>query len=146
MCLFYGVANIGPWLRCIFAALYITRAHIPSGAHNHMFDLFNIAGKVQEVKSRIETVKADLQSQTTEAEAGGGLVKVALTGDYKVQDIQIADELLLADRKEELQDLLVVALNAATAEIKQTLATRIKTETQGLLPNMPGLDLNALLG
>ena len=111
-----------------------------------MFDLFNIAGKIQEVKSRIETVKADLQSQTTEAEAGGGLVKVALTGDYKVQDIQISDELLLADRKEELQDLLVVALNAATAEIKQTLATRIKAETQGLLPNMPGLDLNALLG
>lgn len=110
-----------------------------------MFDFLNIASKINEVKARMAAIKAELPGMSTTAEGGGGLVKVTVTGDLRVADVVIAQELQDPSRHEELQDLLVLTLNNAIETMRAQVAAYTKQQTEGLLPNIPGMDLGNML-
>ena len=80
-------------------------------------DLFS---KLQEAQQKMQEGKQKLASVTFDGEAGDGTVKVSVTGNREVKTISIDDQLLSPERKEELEDLLITALNRAleNAEIK----------------------------
>jgi hypothetical protein len=65
-----------------------------------------------------------LAQETVTATAGGGAVKVTITGDQKCQSIVIAPELLEDADAEMLQDLVLSAVNLAldqSRELQQNL-------------------------
>ncbi len=62
--------------------------------------------KANEVKQRLETIMV-------EGESTNGLVKVTANGNRSIKDISIADELMNLERKEELQDLIMIACEKA---------------------------------
>ncbi|MFN5885822.1 MAG: YbaB/EbfC family nucleoid-associated protein [Bacteroidota bacterium] len=62
--------------------------------------------KADEVKQRLETIMV-------EGEASNGLVKVTANGNRIIKDIVIADALMTPERKEELQDLILIACEKA---------------------------------
>lgn len=68
--------------------------------------LMDAQKKADEIKQRLETI-------TVEGVAGSGLVKVVANGNRLIKDILIADDLMQPDRKEELQDLLLIACEKA---------------------------------
>ena len=69
-----------------------------------------------------------------EAESSG--VKVTVNGNKEVLNIVITDPSVLAD-KEQLEDLLVVAINRALAEAGDKAAVQAEEMMQGMLP--PGM-------
>ena len=100
-----------------------------------MFDLIN---KLGEVKKKMEEVKTRLGHVLLDGEAGEGLVKVTVNGNREVKAIEIKDELLTPERKEELEDLLEVAFNRALQKAEETNESEMKAAGRDFLPGFPG--------
>jgi hypothetical protein len=90
-------------------------------------------------KMQVEMAKAqeDLASTAVAGTAGGGAVEVTMTCDYRVTGVKLAREAVDPDDTETLEDLLVVAMNAAVGAAQETSAKRMSTVTGGL--HIPGL-------
>jgi hypothetical protein len=92
--------------------------------------------QVQQMQDRMAKVQTDLESETVEASAGGGAVRVVATGAQKVVSVVIDPE--AAADTEMLQDLVLAAVNEALEASRQLAAKRMQAITGGLgLP--PGL-------
>ena len=101
-----------------------------------MMDMF---GKLGEMKKAMEEVKQRLDSVMVEGAAGEDTVKVFMTGNREVKEIKIDPRYLKEDRKEELEELLVIAVNRAGERAQNTSESELKAAGQGILPNIPGL-------
>ncbi|GMA50573.1 nucleoid-associated protein [Alicyclobacillus contaminans] len=100
----------------------------------NMNQLMKQAKKMQE-----ELLKAQeaLAEQTVEGTAGGGAVKVTMSGHKQVTAVSIDKDVVNPDDVEMLQDLLVAALQDATAKVDQLTESTMGKYTRGL--NIPGL-------
>jgi DNA-binding YbaB/EbfC family protein len=79
-------------------------------------------------------------------ESGGGMVKATVNGKKQVIALDIDVTILKADDKIIVQDLVVAAVNKALDEVEVLSREAIRKSTEGLLPNIPGMDLNSLMG
>jgi DNA-binding YbaB/EbfC family protein len=92
--------------------------------------------QVQKMQNRMAKVQAELEKEEIEASAGGGAVKVVVTGQQKVVSVTVDPE--VAADVEMLQDLVVAAMNEALERSRELAANRMQEVTAGLgLP--PGL-------
>jgi DNA-binding YbaB/EbfC family protein len=92
--------------------------------------------QVQQMQDRMSKVQAELESETVEASAGGGAVRVVATGTQKVVSVTIDPS--AASEPEMLQDMVVAAVNEAIEKSKQLAASKMQAVASGLgLP--PGL-------
>jgi nucleoid-associated protein EbfC len=69
--------------------------------------------QAQAMLAQQQEAQEKLKSETVEATAGGGMVRVVLTGDMRVQDLTIDPDAVDPEDVEMLQDLVVAALNEA---------------------------------
>jgi DNA-binding protein YbaB len=83
------------------------------------------------IKSQIDEKKTQLASSIIEAESGGNLIQISMSGDRKIQSLKINTDLAKMET-EDLEDLLSVALNRA---LEQTDAMHNKIMSEA------GLDL-----
>jgi len=111
-----------------------------------MFDFMNIMNKVKEAQAKIKEKQAELVHLTTDGEAGAGMVKVIVNGHRKVVDIVIDDSLFTPEDKDMLKDLIVAATNKALESIDVKIKEEMKKATEGLMPNIPGMDLGNMFG
>lgn len=109
-----------------------------------MFDMFSMMGKLKEVQAKMKEAQDNLQFITVTAESGAGLVKAKVNGQRKLISLEIDDSLLNKEDKEMISDLVVAAVNKAMDEAGEKAKDEMKRQTEGLLPNIPGLDLNNL--
>jgi nucleoid-associated protein EbfC len=93
-------------------------------------DLF---GKLQEAQQKMQEGKEKLAEVIIDGEAGNGAVKVSVSGTREVKTIVIDSQLMTADRKEELEDLLVTALNRALKNAEQAWDDEMKGLAGGML-------------
>lgn len=100
------------------------------------FDFSNLGGLMQLAQQRMQQLKDNAEKLRCEGTAGGGLVKVVVSGDYQVQSVSIAPK-AMGDR-ELLEDLVRAATADALGKVRLELAQQIKTLTGGL-PIPPGL-------
>lgn len=105
-----------------------------------MFDIMNIMSKVKEAQAKIKEKQEQLVYLTAEGESGAGLVKVKVNGHRRLVDIVIDDSLVNPHDKEMLKDLIVAATNKAFEEIDQLIKQEMKKATEGMMPNIPGMD------
>jgi len=110
-----------------------------------MFDMMKMLGKMKEVQSKMKEAQEKLVHIKTTGESGGGMVKAEVNGKKQLLKIQIEDEIFDKDDKELLQDLVVAAVNKAMEEADVLAKAELKKSTEGLLPDIPGLDLNNLM-
>jgi len=101
-----------------------------------MFDMF---GKISEMKEKMESVKQSLDTIDVTGQSPNGRIKIIMNANKVVKSINIEQELLTADNAEELEDLLIVAINRAIENAETTAQEKIKAATAGMLPNIPGL-------
>ncbi len=106
--------------------------------------MFNMMGKVKEMQARMKEAQDQLELLTTEAESGAGMVKVKVNGKKQILQIQIDPSLLTADQVAIVQDLLVAAINKAQDEAEELARQSLAKATEGMLPNIPGMDLGSL--
>jgi DNA-binding YbaB/EbfC family protein len=90
-----------------------------------------------------DVIKAQeqLAGETVEASAGGGMVKVTMTGDMKLREITISPEAIDPEDPELLQDMVTAAVNEAIRSAHELASSRLGgvTGMGGGLPGMGGL-------
>jgi nucleoid-associated protein EbfC len=99
-------------------------------------DPMKMLRQVQQMQDKMSRVQTELETETVEASAGGGAVRVVATGTQKVMSVTIDPD--AAADTEMLQDLVVAAVNEAMEKSKQLAASKMQSVASGLgLP--PGL-------
>jgi DNA-binding YbaB/EbfC family protein len=99
-------------------------------------DPLKMLRQVQQMQDRMNKVQAELETETVEATAGGGAIRVVATGTQKLVSVTI--DPAAASELEMLQDLVVAAVNEAMEKSKELAATKMQAVAAGLgLP--PGL-------
>jgi DNA-binding YbaB/EbfC family protein len=111
-----------------------------------MFDMMKMMGKMKEVQTRLKEAQDNLVHIRASAEAGAGLVKATVNGKRHVISLEIDPSLLKAEDKVIVQDLVIAAINKASDEADVAAKEALKKSTEGLLPNIPGMDLSSLMG
>lgn len=96
-------------------------------------------GKMQEAQQQMEETKKRLDSVYVDANVEGGLVKATANANLKITNISLSDELLAKNDKEELEDLIIVAINKVLDEAKQVQEVEMSKVAQGMLPGLGGL-------
>lgn len=111
-----------------------------------MFDMMKMMGKMKEVQARMKEAQDNLVNIKAQGESGAGLVKATVNGKRQVVLLDIDPSLLKADDKIILQDLIIAAINKASDEAEILSKEALRKSTEGLLPNIPGMDLSSLMG
>ena len=75
--------------------------------------------QLQQMQERLLKAQTEIASKTVEATAGGGAVKVTISGDMKIKSLQISPEVVDADDMEMLEDLVTAAVNEALEKMQQ---------------------------
>ncbi len=101
--------------------------------------MFDMMGKLNELKKNVEETRAQLAQTEIEGEAGGGMVRVRGNAMRQISQVEIDDSLMTPDRKEELEDLLVVAINRMLDKARQREEEELKNAAGGLIP--PGFGI-----
>ena len=95
-----------------------------------MKDPLKMMRQVQQMQDRMAKVQSELETETVEASAGGGAVRVVATGTQKVMSVVI--DPAAAGDTEMLQDLVVAAVNEAMELSKKLAATKMQSVASGL--------------
>eukprot|EP01035_Chromulina_nebulosa_P067898 gene67898-93029_t len=91
-------------------------------------------GKLNEAKQKAEEVKQRLETISVQGEAENGAVRVIANGNRRIQEI-IIDDRLMAD-KEQLQDILTVAVNRAIENADNVANAEMQAIAGQLLPGL----------
>jgi DNA-binding YbaB/EbfC family protein len=105
-----------------------------------MADFMGLMKQAAELKSKMETMQAELENAETEGVSGGGLVTIRLTGKGDLKGLSIDTSLLKPSEKEIVEDLLVAAHADARRKVEALVQEKMKNATGGL-PLPPGLKL-----
>ena len=91
--------------------------------------------KLQAMQGRMEEIKNRLETIVVRGEAENGKIIVQINGNRKVKDIQLDPELLTGD-KEELEELLAVAVNRAIEQADNVNNSEMQSAAMGMMPGM----------
>ena len=92
--------------------------------------------KAQQMQKKMAEIQEELDGMEVEGEAGGGMVKVVVTGKKHVVSVNVNEEILGED-KEMLEDLVLVAINQALDKVDTISKDKLGALTGGM--NIPGL-------
>ncbi len=92
----------------------------------------NMMGSLQKLQEQIQQMQDQLADEVVTASAGGGVVKVTMTGDQHCRGIQLDPQILQDADVEMLQDLVLTAVNNALDASRQLAADRMGPLTGGL--------------
>ncbi|MEJ5166967.1 MAG: YbaB/EbfC family nucleoid-associated protein, partial [Thermoanaerobaculia bacterium] len=68
-----------------------------------------------------EKMQERMKNMVVEGSAGGGMVKIWLTGEKQLQKIEINPEILKGEEKETLEELIMAAFNDASEKINREI-------------------------
>ena len=97
----------------------------------------NMLKQAQKMQQDMEKLQSELQEREVTATSGGGAVSVTVNGKNQVTALNIKPEVADPDDIEMLQDLIIVAINDAFAQVAETSNREMGKLTGGL--NIPGL-------
>lgn len=106
--------------------------------------MMKMMGKMKEVQQKMKEAQDQLKDITTEGESGGGMVKAIANGQKELIGLEIDDSLVNETDKNMMRDLIIAAANKALREADEKSKEHIKKSTEGMIPNIPGLDLSGL--
>lgn len=105
-----------------------------------MKDILGMMKQAKDLQSKMQALQEEIAALRIAGAAGGGLVKITLSGKGELVAVAIDRSLLKPDEGEILEDLLVAAHGEARAKVEAATAEKMRGLTGGLsLP--PGLKL-----
>ena len=107
-----------------------------------MFDMMKMMKQLGDMQSKMQAAQDALAAVSVTGSAGGGLVKVTMTGRAEIKAVVIDPSLLTPSEKEMLEDLIVAATSDAQAKAAEVAKEKMAGVTAGL-PIPPGM-LNGL--
>ena len=94
----------------------------------------NMMRQAQKQLAQLQKIQEELETLTVEGTAGGGVVKVTMTGKQIVESVTIEPE--AAEDVELLQDMVLAAVNDASNKAQELAAQKMSVVTGGM--NIPG--------
>jgi hypothetical protein len=98
---------------------------------------FSMLKQAQELKSKLDKAQKELNNTIVEADSGRGAVKVAINGQQKILSVKISPKVIDPNKPEELEELVLKAVNEAIAKSQKVAAKQLGKLTGGL--KIPGL-------
>ena len=95
--------------------------------------------QVQKMQQDMVAAQEQLKNETVEASAGGGMVKVVVSGDLEVKAITIDAAAIDPEDPELLQDMVLAAVNEGLRSAQELAASKMGGLTGGL--DLGGLGL-----
>jgi DNA-binding YbaB/EbfC family protein len=95
----------------------------------------NMMRQAQRLQAQLQKIQEELETLTVEGTAGGGVVKVVMTGKQVVESVSINPE--AAEDVDLLQDLVAAAVNDAFTKTQELASEKMGPLAGGL--NIPGL-------
>ncbi|SER93304.1 YbaB/EbfC family nucleoid-associated protein [Pedobacter rhizosphaerae] len=98
-----------------------------------MFDkLFAAQQKAEEIKKRLDTISVF-------GEVENGAIKITATANKAITGISIDEEFYKTADREELEELLQVAINKALASAEQVSAAEMQSSAKDMLGGLGGM-------
>ncbi len=88
--------------------------------------------QIQQLQEQLLAAQEALKTETVSATTGGGAVKAVVTGDQRLQALELAPEMVAEMDVEMLQDLIVLAVNSALDQSRELATERLGPLTSGL--------------
>jgi DNA-binding YbaB/EbfC family protein len=95
-----------------------------------MVDINTLVRQAKEMQNRVRIAQEELAKVEIEGEAGGGMVKVAMTGAKVVRRVSIDDKAL--GDKTTLEDLVAAAFNNAKDKADEVATATMEEATGGM--------------
>ena len=94
----------------------------------------NMMRQAQKQLAQLQKIQDELETLKVEGTAGGGAVKIVMTGKQTVESVTIEPE--AAEDIELLQDMVAAAINDASTKAQELAAQKMSVVTGGM--NIPG--------
>ena len=95
--------------------------------------------KLKEAQAKVEETKKRLDTVTMQEKSSDDLLKVTITGNREIKNIEVAEELL--EDKEQLEDYLVLTLNKAIKRPSDMNEAELGAAAKDGMPDIPGMDM-----
>ncbi|MDQ1534763.1 MAG: nucleoid-associated protein EbfC [Actinomycetota bacterium] len=95
-------------------------------------DQMKMLRKVQQMQADMEATQAALATEVVEGSAGGGMVKVTVSGSGEVRRVSIDPSVVDPEDIETLEDLVVAAVADGLRRAAELQSTRLGAVTGGL--------------
>ena len=92
----------------------------------------NLMKQAQKMQKQMEQTTKEMEEKEWEAAAGGGAVKVTVSGKKEVTKVSLAPEVVDPDDIEMLEDLIMAATNEALRMMEEESAQALGAITGGL--------------
>ncbi|MSQ40576.1 MAG: YbaB/EbfC family nucleoid-associated protein [Dehalococcoidia bacterium] len=97
----------------------------------------NMMRQAQQLQQRLIKAQEELEQLMVEASAGGGAVKVVVSGKLKLQSLTINPEAVDPQDVEMLQDLVLAAVNEGLQKAEEMASQKMSAITGGF--RLPGM-------
>ena len=94
----------------------------------------------QQMQDKMNSMQDELSSMEVTGVAGGGMVKVIMTGKHETKGVKIDPSLIVIDEAEVLEDLVAAAFNDAKGKVEVMMQEKM-TELTGGLQLPPGMSI-----
>jgi DNA-binding YbaB/EbfC family protein len=105
-----------------------------------MKDISQIMRQAQQMQAKINEAQKKLEAMEVEGSAGGGMVKLRITGKNALLSIAIDPSLMVADEREILEDLIKAAHDDARRKLEDAQNEEMK-DLSGGLGILPGFKM-----
>jgi len=100
-------------------------------------DMKFLMKQAQMMQKKIEETKAELAQKEIKVSSGGGMIEIVINGQQEIKEIKIEPDVIDANEKEMLEDLILAAVNEAIRQSKELVTQEMSKLTGGI--SMPGL-------
>jgi DNA-binding YbaB/EbfC family protein len=104
-------------------------------------DLGAMMKQVQQMQAEMAKAQEELKEESIEASAGGGMVKVKMSGDLRLLELTIQPDAIDPEDADLLQDMVLAAVNEAIRSAQELANAKMGGITGGLGGGAGGLGL-----
>ena len=105
-----------------------------------MPDMGALMRQAQKMQTDVAKAQEEVAKMTADGQAGGGMVTVTVNGIFDVQKIAIDKNVVDPSDIGMLQDLVLSAINAANARMREVTKAHMSKVMGGMnIPGMPGM-------
>lgn len=102
-------------------------------------DIGGMMKQLQQMQGEMVKAQDELKNESVEASAGGGMVKVTMSGDLRLLELTIQPDAIDPEDAELLQDMVLAAVNEGIRSAQELANRKLSGLTGGL--DLGGLGL-----
>ncbi|HBB71414.1 MAG TPA: YbaB/EbfC family nucleoid-associated protein [Ruminococcus sp.] len=113
------------------------KARIPKNMGGGAQNMNQMIKQAQKMQDQITALQEDIEARDFNVTAGGGAVEIVMTGKKTIKTLTLKPEIVDPENIEDLQDLIISAVNEAVNTIESTTEDEMSKITGGV--SLPGL-------